>query len=63
MGWVYLANYFDNFPLEAPFAWLAQAPTSYIAWPVCTAPLAFPVSKSGTGQSWQVAPISIMDTR
>lgn len=61
MGWAYHFCYFVL--LEACPACLAKVPTSYLAWPVCPAPLAFPVSKRGIGQSWQVAPISVMDTR
>lgn len=47
MGWAYHFRYFVL--LEAWPAWLAKAPTSYLAWPVCPAPLAFPVSKRGIG--------------
>lgn len=54
---------YDNFPLGACPRWLAKAPTSSLVWPVCPAPLAFPASKIGNGQSWQQAPILIMDTR
>lgn len=62
-GLIILDILFDNFPPEAGPAALAKAPTSYLTQPVCPAPLAFPESKGGIGQSWQAAPVSIMDSR
>lgn len=49
--------------LHSKPAWLTEAPPLQWAQPLRTTPLAFPVRTGETGQSWQVAPVLITNTR